>query len=296
MIDWPVAYGVIDWLSEHAVAIVAIIVTLLTLLLLVRFALPPAVKGAVARRMRGHDREEQNKRATTLIAFFSRLGAVLIITIAVFALLDEFNVNIAAGLVGLGVAGVALGFGAQSLVKDLLAGIFIQFEDQYRVGDVVTIAGITGQVEKVELRRTVLRDLDGKLHSVPNGEITVASNFTKGYSRINLDISVAYGEDLDHVVAVINDVCREMAQDPRWAPDLVTIPKVLRVNELADSGIIIKILGDTRPMRQWDAMGELRLRLKKAFDREGIEIPWPHTKVYFGNSPSHSTEGAHRPQ
>ena len=187
-------------------------------------------------------------------------------------------------LAGLGVIGIAVGFGAQTLIKDYLSGLFIILEDPYDVGDVVRVGGIDGLVEEIGLRRTILRDLDGIVHSVPNSEIKTASNFTKGYSRVNLNISVAYGEDLDRVIKVINRVCKEMAEDPKWKADFVTTPQVLRVDNLGDSGIDIKILGDTKPIRQWDVMGELRLRLKRTFDAEEIEIPWPHTKVYFGNA------------
>jgi small conductance mechanosensitive channel len=147
------------------------------------------------------------------------------------------------------------------------------------------VADIAGLVEDINLRRTVLRDLDGIVHVVPNGEIRVASNFTRGYSRVNLNISVSYGTDLDHAIAVINRVGKELSEDPQWAPLLITPPGVLRVDNLGDSGIDIKILGDTQPIKQWDVMGELRKRIKKAFDEEGIEIPWPHTKVYFGSQP-----------
>ena len=188
-------------------------------------------------------------------------------------------------LTATGVVGVALGFGAQSLVKDVLAGLFIIMENQYRKGDVVKIADVSGVVEDISLRRTILRDLDGINHIVPNGEIRVASNFTKQWSRANLNISVSYDTDLDKAMAVINRVGKELAEDPQWASAILTPPKAIRVDKLGDSGIEIKILGDTKPIRQWDVMGELRLRLKKEFDKEGIEIPWPHTKVYFGNTP-----------
>ena len=135
------------------------------------------------------------------------------------------------------------------------------------------------------MRRTVLRDLDGTVHSIPNGEISVASNYTKEWSRANLNISVGYGEDLDRVIRVINRVGKEMAEDPDWAPRISKAPQTLRVDNLGDSGIDIKIVGETKPLAQWEVMGELRLRLKKVFDKEGIEIPWPHTKVFFGNAP-----------
>jgi len=152
------------------------------------------------------------------------------------------------------------------------------------VGDWVTIADIGGLVEEVNLRKTVLRDFDGTVHHVPNGEIRVASNYSRRFARVNLDISVSYGTDLDHAISVINRVGQELAADENWAKMIMSAPRALRVNNLGDSGIDIKILGDVKPMQQWAVMGELRLRLKKAFDEEGIEIPWPHVKLYFGES------------
>jgi small conductance mechanosensitive channel len=124
------------------------------------------------------------------------------------------------------------------------------------------------------------------VHHVPNGEIRVASNYTRHFARVNLDFSVAYGTDLDHAIRVMNRVGQELAEDKDWKDVIVTPPQVLRVNSLGDSGIDIKMLGDVKPSEQWRIMGELRLRMKKAFDSEGIEIPWPHTKVYFGNAPA----------
>ncbi len=145
-------------------------------------------------------------------------------------------------------------------------------------------------VEEIGLRRTILRDLDAKVHSVPNGKVEISTNQTKKFSRVNLNISVGYGENLDRVIEIVNRICQEMAQDPKWKEDFISTPTVLRVDNLGDSGIDIKILGDTKPTRQWDIMGELRLRIKKTFDSEGIEIPWPHTKVYFGNTPPTSSK------
>jgi small conductance mechanosensitive channel len=180
------------------------------------------------------------------------------------------------------VAGIAIGFGAQNLVRDFLAGVFVILEDQYRVGDVVRIAGIAGLVEDINLRRTILRDLDGIVHVVPNGEVRTASNFTKEKSRVNLDIVVAYKEDLDRVIEVLNRVGKELSEDPYFGP-LITQPiQVLGVNEFQDSGIAIKVLGETRPIRQWEVAREFRKRVKKAFDQEGIEIPFPHRTIYWG--------------
>jgi small-conductance mechanosensitive channel len=171
------------------------------------------------------------------------------------------------------------------VVKDVLAGLFIIMENQYRKGDVIKIAGESGTVEEINLRRTVMRDVDGVYHVVPNGEIRVASNYTKQWARVNMNISVSYDTDLDHAIRVIDRVGKELAEDPIWLPFIITPPKAIRVDNLGDSGIDIKIRGETKPSRQWDVSGELRLRLKKAFDKEKIEIPWPHTKIYFGNQP-----------
>ena len=154
----------------------------------------------------------------------------------------------------------------------------------------ITVAGITGLVEEIALRRTILRDLDAKVHSIPNGKVEVSTNLTRKFSRVNLNVSIGYGENLNRVIEIINRICQELAEDPKWKADFLTAPAVLRVDNLGDSGIEIKILGDTKPSRQWDIMGELRLRIKNTFDSEGIEIPWPHTKVYFGNAPTISSK------
>jgi len=275
----------LDWLASSGIRILVIIATAAVIYLLLRYSIPPLIRRTVEHRMKGKFAEEIKQRANTMSSMLVKIGLGIIVILALITILSELGVNITALLAGVGIIGIAIGFGAQSLIKDYISGIFILLEDQYDIGDVVRVAGIAGLVEEVGLRRTVLRDLDGIVHSIPNSEITTASNFTKGYSRVNLNISVAYGEDLDRVIKVINKVCQEMAEDPGWKADILSTPQVLRVDNLGDSGIEIKILGDTMPIRQWAVMGELRLRLKRAFDAEGIEIPWPHTKVYFGNAP-----------
>ena len=271
---------------EHSWRIALIVVLSIAAIVVVGRFVPRLIDKSVARRS-GESQEEVKKRAKTLSRVLVSVGKVVVFFIATFMVLSELGVDIAPILVGVGVVGVAIGFGAQSLIKDLIAGLFIILESQYRVGDVVRISDVSGLVEDINLRRTVLRDLDGAVHVVPNGEIRVASNFTKEWSRVNLNVSVGYREDLDHVISVINRVGKELAEDPQWGPLILKAPQVLRVDDLASSGVGIKILGDTKPIRQWDVMGELRKRLKKAFDEEGIEIPWPHTKVYFGNLPPH---------
>ncbi len=280
--DWS---PFINWLTEHGPRILLIIAISAVLYYLLRHFVPIMVKRTLSRTMVGKPKTAIKKRTDTLSDVFIETGMVFVGIVAIFMIVSELGIDITPALAGLGVAGIAVGFGAQSLVKDIFNGVLILLENQYGIGDVVKIAGIEGLVQDISLRRTILRDLDGIVHSIPNGEIGVASNYTKEWSRVNMNISVGYGEDLDHVIKVINRVGKEMAKDPDWKSRILKAPEVLRVDEFGDSGIIIKILGETKPLEQWNVMGELRLRLKKVFDREGIEIPWPHIKLFFGNAP-----------
>jgi len=271
------------WFIEHGTGILFILLLGALLWVAVERFLPSLI-GRIVVRTKGESKEGIKKRRDTLSAVFMGTGKVVIVVAVIFMVLSELDIPIAPVLAGLGIAGIAVGFGAQYLIRDLIAGVFILLENQYRVGDVAKVADIAGIVEQVNLRKTVLRDLDGIVHHVPNGEIKVASNYTRHFSRVNLNVSVAYGTDLDHAISVINRVGQELAADENWSKMIINTPQVLRVDNLGDSGIDIKILGDVKPMQQWAVMGELRLRLKKAFDEEEIEIPWPHVKLYFGES------------
>ncbi|MFC1902864.1 mechanosensitive ion channel domain-containing protein [Chloroflexota bacterium] len=273
------------WFLEHGIFILVIFLISYAVYQLLKFVMPKIVEGSV--RVRGKGRrakEELAKRTQTLSAILSQIMLIIIIIVALLMILSEIGVNIAPLLAGAGIAGLAIGFGAQHVIKDILNGLFILLEDQYNKGDVVKIAGIIGLVQEVNLRRTIMRDLDGIVHSIPNGGITTASNYTKDWSRVNLDVSVAYGEDLDHVIEVINRVGSKLAEDDYFGTKIRTAPQVLRVNNFGDSGIDIKVLGETKPLMQWEVTGELRKRIKKAFDEEGIEIPWPHIKLYYGQT------------
>ena len=274
-----------DWFTDHGLNILVIIIVGIVLWFIVKQALPRLVQRAMARPKRGETQQGMRKRSDTLQRVFMGIAKVIIILLVVFMILSELEVAIGPVLAGFGIAGVALGFGAQWLIKDLIAGVFVLMENQYRVGDVVKIADVTGLVEDINMRKTVLRDLDGIVHHVPNGEIRVASNYARHFARVNLNISVAYDTDLEYAISIINRVCKELTEDEEWKDRFRSVPQVLRVNNLGDSGIDIKIIGDVVPLEQWNIMGQLRLRIKKAFDTEGIEIPWPHTKVYFGNKP-----------
>jgi small-conductance mechanosensitive channel len=273
-----------QWFLEDGMNNVIVLIVGVILWLVLRRAIPPLVRRIMSRPVRGESREGLKRRSDTLQGVFLGLIKISIILMVVLVILSEY-VSIGPLLAGLGVVGIAVGFGAQYLIRDLIAGVFVLMENQYRVGDVAKIADISGLVEEISLRKTVLRDLDGIVHHVPNGEIRVASNYSRHFARVNLDISVSYGTDLDQAIEVINRVCKEMAEDEVWGKLLRTVPKVLRVNNLGDSGIDIKVLGEVKPLEQWNVTGQLRLRINKAFDKEGIEIPWPHTKIYFGNKP-----------
>ncbi|MEX0684153.1 MAG: mechanosensitive ion channel family protein [Dehalococcoidia bacterium] len=255
--------------------ILAIAIFVFVAIALVNFFAPRLVKVATRRRLAGKPDEEIQQATETLTHVFTRTGGTLLLVLGFFTSLPEMGINIGPLIAGVGVVGIAVGFGAQSLVKDIIAGMFILLDNQYGKGDVVRIAGTTGLVEDVGLRRTVMRDLDGIVHYVPNGQITVTSNFTQEFSRVNLNVRVAYTEDLDRAMAVINRVGEELAADPEWKDLIITAPKCLRVDAFGDSGIDIKIVGDVQPIRQWEVMGELRRRLKRRFDEEGIEIPFP---------------------
>ncbi|MFQ5925785.1 MAG: mechanosensitive ion channel family protein, partial [Dehalococcoidia bacterium] len=212
--DWT---PVIDWLVSHGVRILIILLISAALYFALRRLVPPALKLSIEKRGRGKKAEEEaEKRIKTLSRLFVGTGAVLIIVAGTFMILSEIGINITPVVAGFGIAGIAIGFGAQSLVKDIIAGIFIVVESHYSVGDWVQIADIGGSVEEINLRRTVLRDFDGTVHVIPNGEIRVASNFSKEWARVNLNISVAYGTDLDHAISVINRVGAEMAEEPYW--------------------------------------------------------------------------------
>lgn len=270
---------VLSWLLEHGSRIALVLAIGYAIYYVLHKAIPQMVQRVMAAHMRGKPQEEIRKRTDTLSSVFIKTGVVVIVIGGGFTVLADLGINIAPALAGIGVVGVAVGFGAQSFVKDIIAGLAILMENQYGVGDTVRIAGVTGQVESIDIRKTVLRDADGAVHYVPNGEIVVATNLTKEWARVNMNVSVGYGEDLERAIRVINRVGKEMAADPAWASTVITPPKALWVDTLGDSAVEIKIVGDTKPARQWEVMGELRLRLKKAFDLEGIEIPFPHTKV-----------------
>lgn len=227
--------------------------------------------------------EARKRRADTVSGTLTRVARLSIWIIAGITAMAEVGVNVGPIIAGLGIGGLAVAFAGQHIIRDYMHGFLIVTEDWYRVGEAARVAGTAGLVTEINLRTTVLRDGDGTLHQIPNGQITMASNLTREFARINFNLDVGYGEDLDRVMEVINDECEKFKADPEWTELLLNTPRAVRVNNLGASGVEIKVMGDTKPMSRAGAMGELRLRLKKRFDAEGIEIPFQQTVVHFAN-------------
>ncbi len=272
------------WFVEHGIRIIAIILVAWFVYKILGIIMPIFVRRYVSqkgkkRRTKGYIEQ----RSKTLGRIVTQALGIFLLVIVLFMILSELGVDITPLLAGAGVAGIAIGFAAQNSIRDLIGGFVIMMEDHYNVGDVVKVADITGNVEELGLRRTVLRDLRGILHVIPNGEIRVSSNYTRSLSRAFFEVGVAYKEDLDRVMELVRTTWEEMAKDPEWKDKIISkTPWILRVEEFGDSGITIRAVGDTRPMQQWPVLGELRRRIKRVFDEEGVEIPWPHIKLYYG--------------
>jgi moderate conductance mechanosensitive channel len=242
-----------------------------------------AVRVTVVRDKKMSEAEEL-KREDTLIRIFNGAVKIAVLTISLLMILRETGIDIGPILAGAGIVGLALGFGGQYLIRDIISGLFIILENQYRIGDVVELNSTGGLVEDISLRMTTLRNLDGTVHHIPHGEIKIVSNLSKDFARMNLDLGVSYSSDLEHVINVINRTGEELAADPQFRDSIVSPPRFLRVNDFADSAIVVKVLGDTLPLKQWEITGEFRKRIKIAFDREGIEIPFPQRVIHHMES------------
>ncbi|MDH4078749.1 MAG: mechanosensitive ion channel family protein [Nitrospira sp.] len=226
--------------------------------------------------------EAQIKRATTLTHVIRDVGRVVILAVGGMMILSEVGIDLKPILAAAGLGGLAIGFGAQSLVKDVITGFFILLEDSIRVGDVVEIAGVGGVVEEVKLRTVTLRDLSGNVHVVPNGVIDKVKNMTKVYAFYLFEVGIAYREDVDEVMAVLRDIAEELRRDPQFTEDILEPLEMLGVDQFADSAVIIKCRIKTRPIKQWRVGREMNRRIKKTFDAKGIEIPFPHQTIYWG--------------
>jgi small-conductance mechanosensitive channel len=228
------------------------------------------------------DAGEIEKRLDTLLNIMRSIIKIIAWSMILMLFLRKIGIDIAPIIAGAGIVGLAVGFGGQELVRDFIAGFFMLLENQIREGDVAIVNGTGGLVEHVGLRTIVLRDLSGVVHVFQNGKINTLSNMTKQWSGMVLDIGVAYKEDTDRVVEVIKQVADEMRTDPDFADIMIEPIEIFGVDQFADSAVIIKARLKTKPIEQWKVGREYRRRLKKAFDEQGIEIPFPHRTVYWG--------------
>lgn len=276
-------------LSEIAVGGVRAIVTLLVAFfatrLLSRLILSLRVHLIdVMERGAGGAPDELEKRATTLIGMIRRITVLAVWVVAVVMALRSLGFDVGPILAGAGVVGLAVGFGAQNLVRDVITGLFMLIENQIRVNDVAIINGTGGRVEEVNLRTTVLRSLDGTVHVFPNGTINTLSNMTREYSYHVFDLGVAYKEDVDRVMEVISAVGRELQNTDPYSEYIIEPLEILGVDKFADSAVVIKGRIKTQPVQQWMVGREFNRRIKRRFDEEGIEIPFPHRSLYFGEA------------
>ncbi|RJR20048.1 MAG: mechanosensitive ion channel family protein [Nitrospiraceae bacterium] len=225
---------------------------------------------------------EFQKRTETLNSVVRYIMKVLILIIAAMMILREIGLDIGPVLAAAGVVGLAVGFGAQNLVQDVISGFFILLEDQIRVGDVVQIAGKGGLVEKVNLRMTILRDMSGNVHYVRNGKIDLVTNMTKEFSRYVFEIGVAYREDVDEVIKVIKQIDEDLRSDAEYRDNILEPIEILGLDQFADSAVVIKARYKTKPSEQWKTGREFNRRMKRKFDELNIEIPFPHLTLYMG--------------
>lgn len=276
--------GRVNWLRSSTIGQLLIVLGALLLARhFIRMYLVVLIKKAVASNSK-ESAIGQQKRVDTLVEIVGTLLTLGLAVIGVGAALVILDVNIAALIAGLGAAGVAFGLIAQSLIKDVIAGFFIIMENQYRVGDVVTLGSVTGTVEEITLRITRLRDFNGDVHIVPNGASEVITNKTFGWSSVILEVGVSYDADIDKVTEVINEVGIKMSEDEQWAQYITEPIGFLRVDNFGDSSVNIKAIGRVEAGEQWSVAGEYRSRLKKAFDKAGIEIPFPQRVVHTKKS------------
>jgi moderate conductance mechanosensitive channel len=279
------ALDVIRWLSSETGRTVLRHVVTVALVLLFTLIAWEAINLAIERSIAERDAEGSprlSSRTRTLLNIIRHFVLVFLGLMALFVILAELGVNIAPLLAGAGVIGLAIGFGSQKLVQDIITGMFVLFSDTMRVGDVVEVGGRAGVVEAVTLRTVALRDYGGSVHTIPYSAIDTVTNLTREYSYAVFDIGVGYRENVDEVMQVLHDLGAEMRQDPFYRRLILEPLEVAGVDRFADSAVVIKARFKTRPLRQWDVAREFNRRIKNRFDELRIEIPFPHQTLYFG--------------
>jgi len=265
-----------DWVAGHGVSVVLIVVTTLAALKLIGRIIPPAIRRAVLSQVTPATEYDLRKRADTLTAVLLGAARAAVLVVATLMIMGELGINVVPVIAGLGIGGIAIGLGAQSLVRDAINGILILTENQFGRGDMIKVAGVQGWVEEVNLRRTVLRDIDGTLHSVPNSEIKVSSNLTRGYSGVDLLIAIAAGQDIDAAIDVINRVGRDLGEEPEMGEEILEAPRVVRVENVSAATVDLRVAGRVVPGSQYKVASALRQRIVKAFGAGEIRFgPMP---------------------
>lgn len=276
----------VEWAVTQLPAILILIVATFILLRLNKFIIKRLKKTIIGRLEDKQEVEsvETAKRVETLLNIVRGIIKIVIWTIFIIILLNKLGINIAPILAGAGILGLAIGFGAQELVRDFISGFFILLENQIRKGDVATINGTGGLVENIQMRTTILRDFSGTTHVFQNGKINTIANMTKTWSAAVFDIGVAYKEDTDFVAGIMKKVGTDLQNDPEFKGKILEPLEIFGVDKFADSAVIIKARFKTLPIQQWSVAREFNRRLKKAFDENGIEIPFPHSTIYWGEN------------
>jgi small-conductance mechanosensitive channel len=226
---------------------------------------------------------EAKKRAQTLGKILRHAILILFWVVGLLTILGELGIQLGPLLATAGIGALAIGFGAQSLVKDVISGFFIILENQYRIGDVIQVSGVSGLVESVNLRTTVLRDLEGRVHTLPNGEIKVVSNLSKEWAQSVLDVGISYREDVDRVIGLLSQIGKEMAAEEPFKSFILEPSQILGIERFGETELIIRMLVKTAPLKQWEVGRELRRRIKAQFDAHGVEMPGPHRVLLWGD-------------
>jgi small conductance mechanosensitive channel len=275
---------ILNWLVSNLPEIIVVFIILFIAIWLLKFFIKRISKIIISRAHKNvkTDATETEKRINTLMGIVLGIGKIIAWAIAIIILLGKFGIDIRPILAGAGIIGLAVGFGAQELVRDFISGFFMLLENQVRTGDVAIINGTGGLVEKIEMRTITLRDISGVVHIFQNGKINSLSNMTKEWSAMVFDMGVAYKEDPDTVMTIMSEIGEQLQKDPKFGPLILEPIEVFGVNEFANSAVVIKARIKTKPIEQWTVGREYRKRLKNAFDQKGIEIPFPHTTIYWG--------------
>ena len=273
-----------DWVIKELPGIIIMVIALLIILRVARFSISRLKKALIrkAEKDENVDDAEAEKRIDTLTGILLGVVRIVLYTVFFIMLLSKFGIDIGPLLASAGILGLAVGFGAQELVRDYISGFFILLEDQLRAGDVAVINGTGGLVENIGLRTISLRDFSGTVHIFQNGKISSLSNMTKDWSAMVFDIGVAYKENVDQVMEIMKQVGDELQNDEKFGPDIIEPIEVFGLDSFGDSALVIKARLKTKPIQQWTIGREYRRRLKIAFDAQNIEIPFPHTTVYWG--------------